>query len=161
MKVFFCQLDIKTIYLKEEFGPKVFLPDAANNSFRFSSQVGTTIISLLVMGQPSLKTPLRRPSPKRPQRSLSPMRPSKKFHQLPGPSGTYSLKVVRAEAVTLPNGRYSLKPGTVQTYVLLAEDTANVDYINSEIQRTWGAEYIIVSGDGIPIESSSGTQGML
>ena len=61
----------------------------------------------------------------------------------------------------LPNGRYSLKPATVQTYVLLDEDTANVDYINSEIQRTWGAEYIIVSGDGLPIESSSGTQGMM
>ena len=89
------------------------------------------------------------------------MRPAKKFHQLPGTSGTYSLKVVRAEAVMLHNGRYSLKPATVQTYVLLDEDTANVDHINSEVQKTWGAEYIIVSGDGLPIESSSGTQGMI
>ena len=61
----------------------------------------------------------------------------------------------------MPNGKYTLNPATGQTYILVDEDTANVEYINCEVQRIWGPEYIIVTADGLPIESSSGTKGTL
>ena len=145
--------------MKEEFGPKVFFPDRTCQSFSYSSQVGSTIISLVVAGRPSHQ-PQRPRSPKRIQLPDFRTLPSKKL-QVPSSSGTYSLRVKRADAIMMPNGKNTLKPATGQTYILVDVDTANVEYINCEVQRIWGPEYIIVTADGLPIEPSSGTEGTL
>ena len=46
-----------------------------------------------------------------------------------------------------------------QTYIELVESTANLEHIQSIIQRRWGAEYRIVTSDGIELEDSPATQG--
>ena len=43
----------------------------------------------------------------------------------------------------------------------VTEATANFHYISSTIQRKWGQEYILVTYDGLKLDDSSGTQGML
>ena len=151
------QIDIKTVYLKAEFSPKVFFPHQGSNTFSFTSDVGDTIISLTVHGLPSF---IKRPiiHQEKPSRSFDYrfVRTSKKA----GPSGTYSLKVMRAEVSRMSTGKISLENSTTgQTFILLDETTANVDFINCEVQKVWGKKYIIVTGNGLPIEDSSGTQG--
>ena len=43
----------------------------------------------------------------------------------------------------------------------LTEATANMQYVTSAVQHEWGAEYVVVTSDGLPIPDSSSTQGML
>ena len=46
-----------------------------------------------------------------------------------------------------------------QTFMDVTESSANVHYIGNAIQRKWGNDYILVTGDGLQIEDSCGTQG--
>ncbi len=46
-----------------------------------------------------------------------------------------------------------------QAFITVNETTANVDYITDAIHRRWGADSVLVTGDGLRIEDSSGTQG--
>ena len=49
-----------------------------------------------------------------------------------------------------------------QTFVDVTETTANLHYIiSTAIQRKWGPEYVVVTSDGLKLDDSSGTQGML
>ena len=43
----------------------------------------------------------------------------------------------------------------------MTEGTANIHYITSVVQQKFGSEYTVVTGDGLRIEDSSGTQGLL
>ena len=69
-------------------------------------------------------------------------------------------KVVQAHFTKMPWGKFDFtKIG--QTFIDVHESTANVDYITSIVQRKWGQGHILVTGDGLPIEESSSTQGIL
>ena len=46
-----------------------------------------------------------------------------------------------------------------QTFVSIDESSTNINTITNAVQKKWGADYIIVTGDGLQIDDSSGTQG--
>ena len=48
-----------------------------------------------------------------------------------------------------------------QAFIDVTESTANVLYITSVVQRKWGKGYKLVTGDGLTIDDSSGTQGII
>ena len=57
----------------------------------------------------------------------------------------------------LPSGKMEFNIQN-QTYVTVTEATANLDYIRQAIQRKWGAEYVLVTSDGLKLDDSA--QGM-
>lgn len=67
-------------------------------------------------------------------------------------------KVVKAEMKHVSGGKVEFISEEI-LYVELKPSTANVNYIQSYIQKTWGSQYIIVSNDGLQIRDSSGTRG--
>ena len=72
---------------------------------------------------------------------------------------TFSLKVVKATMQRQGRGKAEFQP-TSQTYLELTEATANVEHILGVISSRWGAEYTLVTNDGLEIEDSTATQGM-
>ena len=50
---------------------------------------------------------------------------------------------------------------TGQTYIELTETTANVEHIISVLSQRWGSGYTLVTNDGVPLEDSPATQGLL
>ena len=48
---------------------------------------------------------------------------------------------------------------TSQVYIELTEVTAHLDHILEVIRRRWGAEYNLVTNDGIEMEDSPATRG--
>ena len=44
-------------------------------------------------------------------------------------------------------------------YLQITELSANVTLIKAAIQRKWGADYTLVTSDGIELEDSPGTEG--
>ena len=73
---------------------------------------------------------------------------------------TYNLKVVKAEMTKHAKGKVAFQPVN-QTYIDLVESTANVEYILTLVQRRWGEDYIIVTNDGLQLEDSPATQGIV
>lgn len=69
-----------------------------------------------------------------------------------------TVKVVQATFKRLSNGKPDFTPEN-QTFVELTDSTANVHYVTSAVQHTWGAEYVMVTADGLKIDDSAGTQG--
>ena len=60
----------------------------------------------------------------------------------------------------LPGGKCEFTH-TGQTFINVTQRiTANVNYIQSIVQRRWGSGYILVTADGLEIEDISGTQGI-
>ena len=145
--------------MQEEFGPKAFLPDSSGNSFRFSSDVGDTILSFVVKASPATKaSPLvlsaveTSSSDIRWQPSQRPTFSSKK-------SGSVSVKIVKASFNSKCSGGKREFEKLGQTFVSVTEATANVMYVSSVIRQKWGEEYVLVTSDGLQVEDSSGTQG--
>ena len=48
-----------------------------------------------------------------------------------------------------------------QLHIHLTESTANVDFVLSTIQQAWGLDHITVTSDGLRIDNSPATQGIL
>ena len=48
-----------------------------------------------------------------------------------------------------------------QLHIQLTESTANVDFVLSTIQQAWGLDHITVTSDGLRIDNSPATQGIL
>ena len=145
--------------MQEEFGPKAFFPDSFGNSFRFSSDVGDTILSFVVKASPATKaSPLvlsaveTSSSDIRWQPSQRPTFSSKK-------SGSVSVKIVKASFYSKCSGGKREFEKLGQTFVSVTEATANVMYVSSVIRQKWGEEYVLVTSDGLQVEDSSGTQG--
>ena len=46
-----------------------------------------------------------------------------------------------------------------QVFVDVTETTANIAYITTVVQQKFGLDHMIVTGDGLKIDNSSGTQG--
>ena len=95
-------------------------------------------------------------------------------YSLPGPSSssrfsqpTYShpkkdgrcnVKIVQAE-MSLDESRKPVFDKLGQVFIDVTETTANITYITSFIQQKFGLDHVIVTGDGLKIEDSPGTQG--
>ena len=45
-------------------------------------------------------------------------------------------------------------------HVSVDEPSANVNTITSAIQSRWGANYVVVTADGLEVDNSAGTRGM-
>lgn len=167
---FFMQLDPLTLWLKEEFGQKAFFPNSANTSFAFSPDVGDTIKSLVVEGMgtrsvrsqsplvmnSSSSTPANRSARASSSSIASDCTPF--FRSLKQPSA--NVKVFQAKVSKTSTGKLMFdKVG--QAFIDVTESTANVLYITSVVQRKWGKGYKLVTGDGLTIDDSSGTQGII
>lgn len=57
-----------------------------------------------------------------------------------------------------PNGKIEFLQ-ELSTYIDLTPANANVMYIEGEIQKRWGVEYILVTNDGLRLSDSSATRG--
>ena len=68
------------------------------------------------------------------------------------------IQVVKANITKLPNGKVEFER-LKQTHINLDERTANVHTVTNTVQQKWGSEFIVVTGDGLEVENSSGTQG--
>lgn len=71
-----------------------------------------------------------------------------------------SVKVVKSSISKLSSGKLDFQK-LGQTFVDVNETTSNVDYISNCVQRKWGRDYTLVTSDGLRIEDSTGTQGIL
>ena len=69
-----------------------------------------------------------------------------------------TMKVVRVEKKITVGGKIEFLAHEA-TYVELKPSTANASYIQSHVQKIWGAEYVIVSNDGLQIVDTSATRG--
>ena len=71
---------------------------------------------------------------------------------------TCNVTVVRAHFKRLHGGKADFKP-VAQKFVLVTEESANVDYILSKV-ASWGSNHVLVTANGLKIEDGSGTRGM-
>ncbi len=56
----------------------------------------------------------------------------------------------------------TIKPKTeTQLYIDISEHTANVEHILREARGRWGDNYVLVTIDGLELQDSEGTKGML
>ena len=76
----------------------------------------------------------------------------------PRQGSTFSFKVVKATLQRKGRGKPEFQASS-QTYIELAEATANLDHILMTIRKRWGGEYTLVTTDGIELEDSPATQG--
>ena len=157
------QLDPLTVWLREEGGSRAFFPDLQNSQFILSDDVGVLITNLVAMGSPAQGQPSFTPSAGR-LASISSSLASE-----PSTSGTQSVqamrktqsinvKIIQASVKRLASGKLEFIPHN-QTFVDVSETTANVNYITAAVQRKWGAEYNLVTSDGLKVDDSSGTHG--
>lgn len=157
------------MWLKDNFGPKVFFPDLSLTSFSLTSEVGLTIICLKVEGT-SLTTGAATAVPTvtscGPGSSSSgrftPGRfnPVPTFSQSRKEAGHSTLRVVQANATFDKDTNKPVFNKIGQVFIDICESTANVHYVTSVMQQTFGSEYVLVTADGLRIHDSAGTQGM-
>lgn len=159
-------MDVTSVWLKEEFGPKAFFPDPVTGTFQFSSDVGRSILSFVVNGSnrqaqgPPPNTPHSNPAR---HHYVSPVIAGSGFSRPIFPNSAKSktsvnIKVVQANVTKTPGGKFEFhKLG--QTFIDVNESSANVFYITGVVEKKWGGEYVLVTSDGLKIEDSSGTQG--
>ena len=160
------QLDPATVWLHEESpGNRAFFPDPGNTRFLLNDDVGILITNLVAMGSPVQTTspatsaPLRMPSASAEPSTSGLHVPQTQFTASRKAQST-NVKIVQASIKRLPNGKMEFLAQN-QTFVDVTETTANLHYVSSAIQRKWGPEYILVTSDGLKLDDSSGTQGML
>lgn len=83
------------------------------------------------------------------------------FRSVTAPKRTpsFSLKVIKAKLVKSGRRKPEFEP-LRQTYIYLVDSTANLEHILGLIQR-WGSQFTLVTSDGIELEESPSTQGLL
>ena len=159
------QLEVSSVWLKEEFGPKAFFPDPVTATFQFPSEVGRGILSLVVNGAPrqsgsSATMPhLAFPSSQHFQsHQVTPTVVHTPKPVFQGKKGSVNVKVIQASVFKTAGGKINFEK-LGQAFIDVNESTANVFYIAGVIEKKWGPEYVLVTADGLKIEDSSGTQG--
>ena len=75
------------------------------------------------------------------------------------PGSILNVKVVQATMRRQANGKLEFT-STGQAFIDVTDSTANVHYITNIVQKKWGAEFQLVTADGLQLEDSSGTQGV-
>ncbi len=134
------------MWLKDSFGPKVFFPDSGMTTFDFPSEVGLTIICLNVDGSAATASPVL----------------TSTSANLPGPSGLTprfksrfspafqskkdvrsTLRIVQANATFDRDTNKPVFNNIGQAFIDISEATANVNYVTSVVQQTFGTEYVL------------------
>lgn len=149
------------MWLREEFGNRAYFPDSSSK-FQFPSNVGRSVISLMVEGALPVSqtqavpcsTPLSLPQ----QSSSSTSHPVYKPIFSAKKEPTVSVKVVQATMSKTSSGKTEFQRQG-QLFIDVTESTANVPYISNAIQKKWGNDYMLVTVDGLEIDDSAGTQG--
>ena len=72
---------------------------------------------------------------------------------------TFSVKIVKANMILLANGKVEFEQ-LEQVHISVDDHSANVHTVNSAIHAKWGAEFVVVTGDGLEVDDSAGTQGI-
>ena len=70
-----------------------------------------------------------------------------------GSDGTFNVKVKKAWITQLVNGRVDFERGH-------DERSANIHTVTNAVQSKWGSGYVVVTGDGLEVDNSAGTQGI-
>ena len=68
------------------------------------------------------------------------------------------MRIAKAAVRRLSNGKVEIEK-LKQTFIDLVDDTANVNYVNTVIQKK-NKGYVLCTNYGLPIEDGSGTQGI-
>ena len=164
----YMQLNLDSIWLRERDGPSVFFPDGTNSRFDFTADVGYIVTTLYVEGSTSegrgassssaglVSSVCPGGATNRPFTS-----PNSIAHH--GNKKTHiSLKILQANIVPKRGASNSSRPEfrvIGQDFFDITEYTANVVYLNHAVRERWGADYVLVTSDGMKIQDSSGTQG--
>ncbi len=150
------QLDPQTVWLKQEFGRRCYFPDQSGQ-FNFDQEVGESVLRLAVEGAAVNQTVQTIPcaSP-----ATNPNPNNAPYYKPIGSKKdtTFNVKVVKAKMNKLPNGKMEFER-LEQTHISLDDRTANVNTVMNAIHLKWGADYTVVTGDGLEVDDSSGTQG--
>ncbi len=165
------------MWLREEYGSHAFFPDTTNTRFDLPADVSRSAMSLVVEGS-AVQGSSRAGGIHVATPGTTPGYSGGGNYTTPGssgPGGTYTtpgyrpfskkgqtinVKVIQATMKRLPNGKYEFAH-IGQTFVDVTESTANTNYVRNVVQKKWGSQYTIVSADGLEIDDSSGTQGLL
>ena len=175
--IYLIQLDPKTVWLRQEVGRRCFFPDTAG---RFKIDRATTgiLYGLVVEGTPLAVASLQQASPTSVQESSNnpvvavasndagpshqgqgtPITPFFKSTKK-NTEGTFNVKVVKAKFTKLPSGKLELSDRLEQLNITLEDSVANVHVVTSAIRKKWGSAYVVVTGDGLEVDDSAGTQG--
>ena len=73
-------------------------------------------------------------------------------------SASFNVKIVKATMIKQPGGKVDFDKQE-QIHVNIDESSANVHTITNAVQSKWGTSYVVVTGDGLPVDDSAGTQG--
>ena len=66
---------------------------------------------------------------------------------------------MKANTNRLPNGKVEFER-LEQAHISIDDRSANVHSINNAVQSKWGSDFVVVTGDGLEVDDSSGTQGV-
>ena len=177
-------MEERSVWLRETFGSScTFFPDHETGEFDLTGIDPYTCPNMDVMGtskssSPDLPAPLRRD-----RDSTVSVDTGATPHQQAGPSGhqdhhgfnfvlpnrgnrrsqdtSFSIKVVQAR---MSAGASATRPHFQrlgQSYVVMTERQANVDYILRELRAEFGDGHVLVTSDGLEIRDSPGTRGKL
>ena len=128
-----------------------------SGGFEFGREVGQMVFSLTVEGAP-VSHNTHTVTTATPETSTG-NQPYYRPFAKKGQNSTFNVKVVKAILTKTPSGKPEFEK-IEQTHVSVTESTANVTTVTNAIQSKWGFSYIVVTGDGLPVDDSSGTQGM-
>ena len=73
---------------------------------------------------------------------------------------TVTVKIIRAKMERSRTGKVECTQ-EAQLHLDVAESTANVQYVLSEVQQRWGDQYVLVTIDGLELEDCEGTKGKI
>ena len=146
------------MWIREEYGSRIFFPDATNTHF----ELPVSADYLIVEGTTTVPGPS---SASNGVQALTPVTTgytsnNRPFSSNQKKSQTFNVKVVQANLKWLPNGKPEFKQ-MGQLFIDITETTANVQYVQSVIQSKWGSDYILVTVDGLQLDDSPGTKGIL
>ena len=148
---FFSQLDPKSVWLKDVAGSRCFFP--SGETFEIDS---SHAFALLVQGSPRIEKATSLATSATNQDSASSS--SGQFHKggFASNSSTITIRVIKAQMKqNTPNGKVDFK--LLDTVHITS--TANIPYIQSQVEEKWGQGFSIVSNDGLPIGDSKATRG--
>ena len=171
-------MDPSGVYLKDSIDDSMMYFPRENGEFKLSEDGVLPYSTLQVEGlnfvgsrTPTRTTPTansiltQSSSTSNPSGSSTPIGSSTSYHgtsfrpvlaRRPVPSHT--IKVVQAK---MNKGRKITFETLDQLHIHLTESTANVDSVVSTIQQAWGSDHIIVTSDGLRIDNSPATRGIL
>ena len=153
------QLSLDSVWLRESGaggGRASFFPDNRNRHFDFSADVGFLIQRLTVEGSAASGSSNRIFSS---SSIIGSQRPPSTVVPVGNKKNSISVKIVQASVKkSASGGRPDFKPLS-QAFVDITESTANVMYLSHIIKEKWGADYVLITADGMRIEDGSGTQG--